>query len=183
MHFQTNEEVADYVNLFVSILICFPEVGTIKYDRDSDDLYFNFILKNVDDTTRRAIDYRLLNIEQALRQYHRMEKTDHYDYQVKVHHLERHSVIEVKRDIQTVTRAEISFLVELYRTEFSEHLLMEIVDNDGVPDSEFYSGECIAAPAAPIIGTKRITFDEKSIGNRIVVCREAGKVLVFSNHR
>ena len=39
MRYQNNEELADYVNLFVSILICFPEVGTIKFDKDSQDLF------------------------------------------------------------------------------------------------------------------------------------------------
>ncbi|MEE0777261.1 MAG: hypothetical protein U0M15_09430, partial [Bacillota bacterium] len=138
MDIRNNEEISDYVNLFVSILICFPEVGTIKFDRDSQELYITFILRNTGVSKRMAVDFGLLRVDMALRQYHRMEKTIHYDYQVNVHHLGEYSVIEIKRDMKTVTRAEISFLVELYRTEFHEHLIMESVDHDDVQNSDFY---------------------------------------------
>ena len=178
MRYQNNEELADYVNLFVSILICFPEVGTIKFDKDSQDLFFTFILKKIGTSERKALDFGLVRIDMALAQYHRMKKTIPYRYQVNVHSLGDHAVIEVKRDIQTITREEISFLVELYRTEFNEHLVMECVEHEDPLGGDWYEhGNVVES----VVETKRITFDEKSIGNRIVVCREAGKVLVFSN--
>ena len=33
MRLQDNERLVEYVNLFVSVLICFPEVGKICYHR------------------------------------------------------------------------------------------------------------------------------------------------------
>lgn len=178
MKTQNHEKLADYVNLFVSILICFPEVGTIKFDKDSHDLFFTFILKKIGVPKRKALTLGLERINTALAQYHRMERTGVYDYRVHVHHLGDHSVIEVKRDIQTITREEISFLVELYRTEFHDHLVMESVKHEEPLEDGWYDHSGAVEFA---VETKRIIFDEKSIGNRIVVCREAGKVLVFSN--
>ena len=46
MPIQDNKEITSYVDLFVSVIICFPEITTIKYDRESDKITFNFVIKN-----------------------------------------------------------------------------------------------------------------------------------------
>ncbi|MEG1477955.1 MAG: hypothetical protein RSC20_00365 [Clostridiales bacterium] len=184
MRFYDNEEITNFVNLFVSVIICFPEVTTIKYDRDSDEIYFNFILKDV--KSIKNIKKSLNAIDEALKGYHRLESTKHYEYGVKVKNTGEYAVLEVHRDMKSINRPEISFLIELFRTQFLDNLLMELVDQEQDSDYHWFFQDSHEAEfqqetneVAP--EKKRIKYDEKSIGNNILVCREEGKVLVFSN--
>ena len=86
-------------------------------------------------------------------------------------------VIEARRDMLSASRAEITFLIELFRLEFIHNIMVEKMDTAFEDDYQWYYEE----GAQHRINDKRISMDEKTIGNQIVVCREAGKVLVFSN--
>ena len=170
-----NEEIMDYVNLFVSVLICFPEVGKIRYDRDHEKLYFSFLLKNVD--TLKDSEARLAKIKTAVVKYHSLSKTKQYDFEIITHPVRDYLIIDACRDFATVTRSEIAFLIELFRLEFIDNIMVEKMDSAFADDYNWYyeEGELYR------LNDKKMTIDEKSIGNQIVICREAGKVLVFSN--
>lgn len=174
MRFHDNEEITNYVNLFVSVIICFPEITTIKYDRNGGDLYFTFILKNA--KNKEETEASLQHIYKAYRSYYRLESRKNYDFSISRTPMREYAVLEAKRDMKTVTRAEIAFLVELFQNQFGDSLVIETVDPEEEDFRWLYrenddgEGE-----------RKRIKFDEESIGNNILVCREAGKVLVFSN--
>jgi hypothetical protein len=76
-----------------------------------------------------------------------------------------------------VTRAEIAFLIELFRLEFIDNIMVEKMDSAFADDYNWYYEE----GELHRLNDKKMTIDEKNIGNQIVICREAGKVLVFSN--
>ena len=175
MRLHNNEEIVDYVNLFVSVLICFPEVGKIRFDRDSGLLYFSFMLKNV--SSINNMEAKLEKIKTAVEKYHGLERTKVYSYQVKTHSVGDYIVIEAQRDMLSVTRMEITFLIELFRLEFMANIMVEKMDSAFEDEYQWYYED----GAQNRINDKRMSIDENSIGNQIVVCREAGKVLVFSN--
>lgn len=175
MRLHNNEEIVDYVNLFVSVLICFPEVGKIRFDRDSGMLFFSFMLKNVSSVS--DMDAKLEKIRTAVEKYHCLERTKDYTFRVVTHPVGDYLVIEVQRDMLSVTRMEITFLIELFRLEFVANIMVEKMDSAVEDEYQWYYEE----NAQNRINDKRMSMDEKSIGNQIVVCREAGKVLVFSN--
>lgn len=175
MRINDNEEIMDYVNLFVSVLICFPEVGKIRYDRDHEKLYCSFLLKNVTSTSN--IDAKMEKIKMAVTKYHQMAKTKAYDFDTITHSVRDYLVIDACRDLESVTRAEMAFLIELFRLEFIDNIMVEKMDSAFADDYNWYyeEGELYR------LNDKKMTIDEKSIGNQIVICRESGKVLVFSN--
>lgn len=175
MRLHNNEEIVDYVNLFVSVLICFPEVGKIRYDRDSGVLYFSFMLKDISSVT--DMDEKLEKISTAVKKYHYLEKTKEYDFRTECRRVGDYMVIEAQRDISSVTRMEITFLIELFRLEFISNIMVEKMESAFEDEYQWYYEE----GAQHRINDKRMSIDEQSIGNQIVVCREAGKVLVFSN--
>ncbi|MBQ2763842.1 MAG: hypothetical protein IJF43_02245 [Firmicutes bacterium] len=175
MRLHNNEEIVDYVNLFVSVLICFPEVGKIRFDRDSDILTFSFMLKDV--SSIPDFDGSLKKIRTAVEKYHRLDRTREYHFSVEQYRVGDYIVIEARRDMLSASRAEITFLIELFRLEFIHNIMVEKMDTAFEDDYQWYYEE----GAQHRINDKRISMDEKTIGNQIVVCREAGKVLVFSN--
>ena len=79
--------------------------------------------------------------------------------------------------MDSVTREEITFLIELFRLQFMDNIMVEKMDSAFEDDYQWYYEDS----EHQRLNDRRITMDEKSVGNQIVVCREAGKVLVFSN--
>lgn len=177
MRINDNEEIMDYVNLFVSVLICFPEVAKIRYDRDQEKLYFSFLLKDVTALKGVALEKKTAKIKTAVGKYHQLAKTKSYDFDIISHAVRDYLVLDACRDITSVSRSEIAFLIELFRLEFIDHIMVEKIDTAFADDYNWYyeEGELYR------LNDKKMTIDEKSIGNQIVICRESGKVLVFSN--
>lgn len=174
MRLQDNERLVEYVNLFISILICFPEVGKICYHRDSDVLCFTFMLKEISTVADPTI--RLEKIETGVEKYLCLNHRNPFEFQMISKEIGDYLIVEVQRDMDSVTRDEVTFLIELFRLQFMENIMVEKMDSAFEDDQWYYEeGE------HQRLNSRRITMDEKSIGNQIVVCREAGKVLVFSN--
>ena len=175
MRLHNNEELVDYVNLFVSVLICFPEVGKIRFDRDNGMLHFSFLLKDV--SSIPDMDGSLEKLRVAVEKYHRLDRSMQYHFSMEQYRVGDYIVVEAQRDMLSVNRAEITFLIELFRLEFMHNIMVEKMDTAFEDDYQWYYEE----GAHHRINDKRMSVDEKTIGNQIVVCREAGKVLVFSN--
>lgn len=177
MRINDNEEIMDYVNLFVSVLICFPEVAKIRYDRDHDKLYFSFLLKDVTALRGAEADKKTAKIKTAVAKYHQLAKTKSFEFDIITHVVRDYMVLDACRDLVSVSRAEIAFLIELFRLEFIDNIMVEKIDTAFADDYNWYYEE----GEMHRLNDKKMTIDEKSIGNQIVICREAGKVLVFSN--
>ena len=172
---QDNKEITSYVDLFVSVIICFPEITTIKYDRESDKITFNFVIKNYE---HEDIASSLETLKKALTVYFRQEhyiKTPNFDLEAQF--LGDHAVLKCLRDMSTITREEISFIVELIRVEFFDCLVTEVVDREEEGNYHWSGLEIDEAS----VEKKSLKQSENNSGNKILVCREAGKVLVFIN--
>ena len=175
MRLQDNERLVEYVNLFVSVLICFPEVGKICYHRDSDVLCFTFMLKEISGVSDRK--ERLEKIRTGVEKYLRLEHRKSFDFQMIPKEVGDYLIVEIRRDMDSVTREEITFLIELFRLQFMDNIMVEKMDSAFEDDYQWYYEDS----EHQRLNDRRITMDEKSVGNQIVVCREAGKLLVFSN--
>ena len=175
MKFNQSEEIMDYVNLFVSVLICFPEVGTIRYEKADGSIYFTFIMHDlvVGPETAAA----LTEIENALKSYLRLEGITPQRYAVRTFEYDQFVVFEAVRDVATVTRAEMSFLIELFRMKFLKHLIMENVDESMLDDFGWYQDGAAEPPSEK----KYYAVNEGGDQGKILVLRESGRVLVFSN--
>ncbi len=180
MRFHENEEMMDYITLFVSVLICFPEVGTIKYDREAKRIALTFILREAKkDKNGQSTDEVLDAIKKSLDGYHQFQNRQRaaFFYEVKQNAYEDYTVLEVVRDVATVTRAEISFLVELYRLHFLERLLMENVDPNIIDEYGWYDEN----RQDVFFDKNKLAFSDEAMGKQVLACRESGRVLVYSS--
>ncbi len=182
MRFNESEEIMDYITLFVSVLICFPEVGTIKLNREEQEISLTFILqenKADKEKGRAEVDEALVSIEKSLASFHRMQskKESSYRYDVKRYTYDDYMVLEVVRDVETVTRLEINFLIELFRQHFIERLLRESIDPNIVDEFGWYD-----EGRQDVFSDKnKVAFADDQVGKQVLACREAGRVLVFSS--
>lgn len=175
MPLQDQERLGEYVNLFISVLVCFPEVGKICYHRDSDVLCVTFMLKEIAALSDR--EERLTKIKAGVEKYHRLSHRQNFEFQMIAKEVGDYLIVEIQRDMDSVSREEITFCIELFRLQFIDHIMVEKMDSGFEDEYQWYYEE----GEHQRLNDRRITMDEKSIGNQIVVCREAGKVLVFSN--
>ena len=95
------------MSIFSSPFGMFSEVEPVNLMKDSQDLAFYLHSEKICTSERKALDFGLVesiwlwpNIT--------YEKTTPYHFQVNLHSLGDHTVIEVKQDIQTITREEFA---------------------------------------------------------------------------
>ena len=61
----------DGINLLVSILVCYPEIGTVSFEPGDEALHFSFALKEV--PQRKAYESVGSFLEESMLAYHSLE--------------------------------------------------------------------------------------------------------------
>lgn len=175
MEYIKEEELNECIELFISILICFPEVAKLCFNRETGIVHFSFLLKNV--KKPEITEQRLKRIDSSVCRYHRLNKTSPQLFAVNKKYFRENVILDAKRDIKTLSQTEISFLIELFRMEFIDCLMVEKTEETA--EEEY---RCLYEDGNRLIHYRQeLRLDRRKIGNDIVVCRECGKVLVFSN--
>ncbi|MGI5875069.1 MAG: hypothetical protein ACOX8R_10530 [Bacillota bacterium] len=175
MKYDQENEMIRNVDLFISLMVCFPEVGKIRYDRDRDLLRISFLLHTVDGPA--VFHEKIETIGKAVGAYHRLKNTKNYLYDLNCRDVRGYRVMEVCRDLATASRSELAFIVDLFRQHFDGMLLAERTDSLYEDDYHWYFEE----GRQPSLNEGQFQVDTEHFGNEILVYRDAGKVLVFSN--
>jgi len=167
MKYKHGGQVSDSVGLLVSILIRYPEVGTINVDQAEQLLKFTFFLSN---DLPDLGEYPLC-LADSLRLFNQLEGREcrvcSLDFQCE----EGVVILEVKRDIETVTQNELNLLVDLLRQYFVDSLVSDQIDE--VPEEEQLMQEEIIKHMLDNVRSNRL---DKSV----LALREEGRVLVFN---
>ncbi|MGI6092321.1 MAG: hypothetical protein ACOYD5_04975, partial [Negativicutes bacterium] len=71
---QDDENISDGVNLLISILVCYPEIGTINFDPRTNSLKLTFILSNLS-TQTKCMEFKQL-LTDSISAYHLLENTN-----------------------------------------------------------------------------------------------------------
>jgi hypothetical protein len=173
MHLQykssPQEEVSDSIGLLISILVRYPEVGTINYDPLKQQLKFTFIFSCVLD------DKELVNFKKTM-----VDSIDTYNFledrtpdfiDVNSYLCENFTMLEVTRDVGTLTQEELSLTIELVHLGFSHSLVTE--KNEAVLEEDLIMQEELIEHMLENI---RVSTPEKNL----IAFREEGRVLVFN---
>lgn len=175
MRLHNNNEIVEYIDFFVSMLISFPELAKIRFDRDSKMLYFSFMLKA--EQLFSEFSEKIDKIRLAIEKYHALNGTSPHHFSVQTWPWREYVAVIIERDMLSLNRSELTLLTELFRSEFSDTIMTEKIEE--IPEEE--APQYYEEGRNHRINDRRMCIDEKNIGNQIIVCREAGKVLVFSN--
>lgn len=176
MELHNKEEIKKYVDFFVSMIVYFPEITTVKYDCETDEITYNFIVKCSGDYKNPS--EKAAAIEKSVHIYTEKEYGKYSEsFTVNCRPMNEFIVIECRDNAVNLDSREITLMVELLHLYFGNDIVSEV---SSAGDYRYFSG-IPSEDNVSIFENKRIKYDKETIGNSILVCREAGKVLVFSN--
>ncbi len=157
------------VGLFVSILVRYPEVASVTYCRDSHSLRLTFLLRESLSEERSAAWRSLL--EKSVRAYTALtgRTVRLFDVQVKVKGTV--TVIEMWRDVDSLTQGELSVVLSCAAETFGDRLVV-----DQVPHIEMDE----LAAQEEIIEEMLEDLRESRHQPSLIAFREEGRVLVYN---
>lgn len=159
----------DCVNLLTSVLIYYPEISKISIEPD-EKIYINYIIQKI--LTDEEIEKTRTFLEECLKSYHYLEKTQVECDEVKVNIEEKATFITIKRDMKTFSHGELRLINTLINEEFGELLIM---DTDKIPmiDSTMLA-------QMDLIDTMFASLKINPVVEKMIGIREAGRVIVFN---
>lgn len=167
--YKNGDKVSDCIGLLISILMRYPEVGSIHFDPQNHTIRLTFILSGDNGLSQAEAGE---NFIAAVRIYHQLEKITPHVFSWEEHFSDGYTMIDLKRDVDTLSKNEIAFLMDLCRLHFDQVLVVDGSDELWEEDIEIQE-EMIGHM---LEGMKKGCADKK-----LLAYREEGKVLVF-NH-
>jgi hypothetical protein len=166
---QDDERVSNGVNLLISILVRYPEIGTINFDAEKNTLKLTFMLSGIpDDGTFAKIRRILLN---SIAAYHMLEGSKEVTADVKLSSCGEVAMLAILRDVQTLSKGEITLIIALLRENLKDRLVVD--DNDAMLEEDLLVQEEVIDNMLETIKTQRS-------GKGLIGIREDGRVLVFN---
>lgn len=169
LRYQYEGEISDSIGLLISILVRYPEVGTINYDPGAQVLKFSFMLAaSLKEEDLKEFSRRFT---QSLSIYNSLEGHTPRVISLRYNFFDRLTVLEVQRDVETLSQGEIGLIMSLIRQEFEDTLLAEANDNFG--EEELMVQE-------EIIDHMLESIKGGGAQKKLIAFREEGRVLVFN---
>ena len=113
----------DSIDFFVSIMLRYPEIATIKYDSLKSRLNFTFIVSGiVPSKEQKRFENTLIN---ALEIFYLLNDKSLPDLRVVNTTCDKITVIEISRDVQTLCYDEIGLMVSLFRECFGKQAVID----------------------------------------------------------
>lgn len=168
LKYKNGENVSDSVGLLISILVRYPEVGTINFDPQTNNIRISFmLLRIIPESVLEKFRERMLS---CLATFHFLEGINTELVEVNYSFCEDITVLEYKRDLDSLRGDEISLTIAMVRENFEEYILNE--HNDSVEEDLMFQEELIGK----MLENARYTVPDK----KLVAFREDGRVLIFN---
>jgi len=159
----------DGVNLLVSILVCYPEIGTISIEPKDDSLKMTFVLGKVPETGEfEATKEFILN---SILTYHTLEGLGEAEIQISLNQQDSVAFINILRDMNTISKGEIALISTLMKEHFGTILVSDANEEDA-EEADMIQDEFIDH----MIGSMKINHTSE----KLVGIREDGRVMVFN---
>jgi len=162
-------EVSDSIGLLISILVRYPEVGTINYEPQEQVLRFTFMLTKP--LEREPLERFAQKFRKSLETYNYLEDREAQVINLKYTPYDRLMALEVQRDVTTLSRDEINLIIALVRDEFNTSLATE--NNDHMMEEELLIQEELIDR---MLESVRGTVPQR----QLIAFREEGRVMVFN---
>lgn len=169
MRYRSGEDVSDSVSLLISILVRYPQVGSINFDPDKQALKFNFIFsQEFEENDLQKFKTDFVN---SLETYNLLEGKKPREIILTYQTGENLTILEVKRDVDTLSHEEISLIIALVEETFLQTLVTE--------KNEYFLEEDLQMQEE-MIGHMLENLKGTTQGKKLLAFREEGRVLVFN---
>ena len=155
-------------NLLVSLLVRYPQLGTVTFNHHKESLELTFMLSKIPD--KDILEATKTHILESISCYHYLEEIidAKNDFQFQLY--DHVALIKITRDIATLSKKEIALIVALIQQKFSNLLIME--DTDYLPEEDMIFQE-------QMIESLLYSANEWRIEHGLIGFRENGRVMVF----
>lgn len=157
------------VSLLISILVRYPEVGSLHYDPRSQELRFTFLLTRI--LPEREYEALRRRLQESLEAFSFLDGRPMRQCYVERTSLDELTMIEIRRDVDTLTQEEIALVMELMLQEFPHQLVVD-------PGASLYEDEL--AMQEELIEQMLEDLRDSRGDRRLVAFREEGRVMVFN---
>jgi hypothetical protein len=166
---QDDEQVSDGVNLLISILVRYPEIGTINFDPNKESLKLTFMLSGIPSQTEfNSIKQLILN---SIAAYQELESLTVQITDLQMTTYEQVAMLNIIRDVATLSKSEIALIIALLRDKFKERLVAD--HNDSMLEEDLLVQE-------ELIDNMLENIKKHHAAHGLIGIREDGRVLVFN---
>lgn len=162
------EKVSDSVNLLVSMLVRYPEIGRLRFDSEHGTLHLTFLLTTVP-TKERFIAFKNYLVE-SLGSFYCLCAYNTPFLTIEMTAYDSISVIQIERDIDTLSKSEIALMIKILELYFSGHILAD--PNEALIDEELRFQE-------EVIENMLVSIQRSHTLGSLIGIRENGRVMVF----
>lgn len=159
----------DGIKLLASILVCYPEIGTVSFEPREGALKFSFALKEI--PVRQRYEAVGCLLEESILAYHSLEGFTESRIEIFIEGQGHTAFFHIVRDVSSLSQGEIHMITEIMRDKMGDILYIERDDDVDVETIDVEEGNIDRMIGSVKWG--RLT-------NRMVGVREAGRVMVFN---
>ena len=163
----------DGVNLLMTLLLCYPEIGTVTFDpAKGETLQMSFALKRRPEDEESGKFGRFLT--ESINTYHSLLHLPEGKLNITVEGNGTAAILGIKRDMATISRGEIKLIATLVRETFGDDLITDPDMEKNLPDEATRLAH--EENIDNILGSVRCGV----ISETLVGYREAGRVMVYN---
>jgi hypothetical protein len=166
---QGDEQISDGVNLLISILVRYPEVGTISYNSSNQSIKLTFLLTGSPEAKKMA--FITNHITSSLAVYHMLKSVKDPLVDIRLSSYEDMAMLTIIRDVGSLSRGEIALIIALLREKVIDLLVSDqsefLVEEDLLIQEELIEN---------MLENMKREYDSHSL----IGIREDGRVLVFN---
>ncbi|BBB93105.1 MAG TPA: hypothetical protein PKA28_01275 [Methylomusa anaerophila] len=165
-----DQQVSDGVNLLISMLVRYPEIGTINFEPDSNSLKLTFMISGIlSDKDYKATKKMLTDSALA---YHMLVGLRNSHIDVEISSYRQVTILTILRDVHTLSRGEIALAIKLLREQFIDRLVAD--RNDAMLEEDLLMQD-------ELIEDMLENMRQENNGhNSLIGIREDGRVFVFN---
>lgn len=166
---QESGQISDGVNLLISILVRYPEVGAIDYNPETQSLKLTFMLSGTPTDSEFGSAKRIICDSMAA--YHLLEGYENTLADISMSICEQVTMLKIVRDVKTLSKGEITLIITLLRDGFKNKLITD--QNDSMLEEDLLIQE-------ELIEDMLENLKKDHAGHKLIGIREDGRVLVFN---
>jgi len=162
------ERTSRNVSLLISMLVRYPEVGSVKYEPRQQTIRLSLLISGA--MNEEEWDRTATSLLDTLEVYHLLGQRTPTTLEVERDGYGELTTIAITRDVATLSPEEIYTAIEFFRERFPGRLVVETFDY-GAEDEMTAQDEMIEEILADL--------EENRTGQNLIAIREEGRVMVF----
>ncbi len=168
--YQNDQQVSDGANLIISMLVRYPEIGTINFNPEANSLKLTFMISGIPTVEEFESTKRL--IINSIAAYHMLQGITDNNVDIELSSYEKVAMVTFIREVQTLSRGEINLVIKLLREHFSDRLVTD--HNDAMLEEDLLFQEEVIED---MLENVRKQYNDH---HSLIGIREDGRVFVFN---